>query len=149
MQHKNPYWLAFLICAALVVFWYTGNALFKAYQYGILDSKTKVGLIDWSVKPLSDESFVLVADYQFMNNQSSEKGQTTFLDKKYWNEWAAMQAIPEVASENLYVWYSSSNPHKSALQKKFPLKECISAAVLWGIFLYFLWIGRYVALSRS
>lgn len=37
-------------------------------------------------------------------------------------------------------WYTID-----AIQKDYPFKACLYASVLWGLLLYFLWIGRRVA----
>jgi Protein of unknown function (DUF3592) len=143
-MHKNPVWLLFLGIISVIVLWYCGVALYRYYQYITLSEASKAANIEWSVKALSDEQYVVDAHYTFLVKGERYSGDTVFRDEVFLNAWAAEQELPKFSSQAWQVWYQPSNLNHSTLQKKFPLKECISAGVLLGLFLYFLWLGFYV-----
>jgi hypothetical protein len=142
--HKNRLWLAFLGILFLIVAWYMGIAFYQLYRYSHLTAKTELSEITWSIKPLSEEEFVPDAKYAFHVDGKIFHGETTLKKKTFKNKWAAEQSLAELTKEFRVVWYSPSNLNNSSLQKKFPLKECLSSAALWGLFVYFLWLGVYV-----
>ena len=142
-MHNNPFFLALLGLIALAVLWYSGSAAYRYYRYVTLTEKTPATDITWIVKEYANDDFGIHADYNFAVGEKKIDGAYTFKDK-YYNAYAAEQQIKKYDSKRWYVWYQPSNPHHSALQKKFPTKECVSAMVLWGLFLYFLWLGFYV-----
>lgn len=148
-MHKNPMWLTFLIVIGLVVLWFVGSAFWKTYTYGRLDAHVPAKKIEWSVAKLSEDFFALQAHYDFEVSNHAFSGETVFKDDLYRNTYAAEQVIPIYAKEEKEVWYDRKNPQYSSLQKKFPLKECISAAFLTGLFIYFVWLGFYVGRFRT
>lgn len=142
-MHKNRFWLAFLAVVLLCSAWYTGKALYYYYNYKQLSEQTTPTSLEWRVVAHSDEDFTLDTDYTFKVHNEVFAG-TTSWERSYLSEWAAHQEIQELSHQVWKVWYSSKNPHISSLQKNFPFKESISALLLWGLFLYFLWLGYYV-----
>ncbi len=148
-MHSNPVWLTFLTVVALVVLWFVGSALWKTYTYGRLDAQVPSKKIEWSVSQLSDDYFVLQAHYEYDVANHPYTGETVFKEDLYRNAYAAEQVIPIYAREQKEVWYNHKEPQYSSLQKKFPLKECISAAFLTGLFVYFIWLGFYVGRFRT
>lgn len=143
-MHKNPVWLAFLIAIALIVAWYCGVALFKLYRYNVLTAQAPAGNIQWSVKTLSDEEYIVHAHYAFAAAGKNYTGETDFIDEVFLNAWAAEQALSKYSAKTWTVWYQPGNFNHSTLQKKFPTKECWSAGVMLALMLYFIWLGFYV-----
>jgi hypothetical protein len=76
-------------------------------------------------------------------------GASVLTDEPFRNRWGAQEAITQYAAKEWRVWFDHKDPDYSSLQKKFPLKECVSAIFLWGLLLYFLWLGFYVAKFNS
>lgn len=145
IMHKNPIWLIFLASVGILVMWFSGALLYKLYNYSVLTASTQTVELQWSVKEISDESYILEARYSYVVKGEKKRGAASLYDMPYWNAWAAEKAIAEFSSKPWKVWYSPSNSDYSTLQKKFPLKECISTGVLWLLFIYFTWLGFYVA----
>lgn len=143
-MHNNRFWLGFLTFCTAVTLWYSGNALYKMYHYSRLTAQTSVQDTKWSVQKISDEMFVLKSAYVFAVNGKAYAGATKFEHDYYRNQWGAEQAIAAFTKTYNRVWYSPSNPDYSSLQKSFPTKECISAAILVALLLYFFWLGFYV-----
>jgi hypothetical protein len=146
MKHKNWFWQLFLMAIGAIVLWYTGSAAYGLYQYHRLNREMQAHSVQWAVKKEADDAYFLIAKYQFSPLQNSlVEGETIFKFPIFWNAWAAEKAIPEYAAKSWLVYYVGNNPSISSLQKNFPLKECISATVLWGILIYFLWLDRYIS----
>lgn len=148
-MHRNPAWLTFLVLVTCTVGWFGFQAMWKVINYRQLDTHTTAEYIDWQVKALSEEVYALEGKYRYRVNELPYEGVTVFSDNLFRNAWAAEQVIPIYAKEETEVWYSHKNPQHSSLQKKFPLKECISAAFLAGLLGYFLWLGFYVGRYRT
>ena len=125
--------------AALCFSWSAGREL---YTYRVLTAQTKAQSVQWAVVELSDERYVLQGNYIFRVDGIEHAGSTTF-DHPYRNAWAANKAMPEYANKQWEVWYSPKNLLYSSLQKNFPLKECVSAIILWGLLVYFIGLKLY------
>lgn len=144
-MHNNPLWLAFLLGIMLVTLWFCGAALYHFYQYKTLKAEVPAVISKWSIKALSDEEYLVHANYSYQINGKSYEGETDFNDEIYINSWAAQKRIEKFSEKPWNAWYQPSRPLHSTLQKKFPLKECLSAAAMLALLLYFIWLGYYVA----
>lgn len=144
-MHKNPYWLAFLGAIAVIVAWYCITAIYKVYQYSTLAKQVKAERIDWIVKELSDDQYIVSAKYTFAVEGKIYHGETDFKDIIYMNAWAAEQAIPQLSSQIANVWMQPGKHSHSSLQKKFPSKECYYAGAMVILLLYFIGLGFYTA----
>jgi len=147
-MYKNFVWLCFLSLVTGAVGWFTIKALYAAYLYVSLNASAPVENIQWSVEQLNEERFVMKANYNFVFKGQEYSGETLFKNDVYWNFWAAEDSIKVYQQKDWQVWFSSTSPRYSSLQKNFPLKECISAAVLWVILIYFFCLGYYVATRK-
>lgn len=143
-MHKNKFWLALLFVIMSVMLWYGGLASYKLYDYYTLSEKSTAVIAKWSVKKLNGEDFRVHAVYTYNVDGKIHSGETTFTDEKFLNPRAAERAIPDYANKKWIVSYQPKKEHHSTLQKKLPLKECISAAVLLALLIYFVSLGFYV-----
>jgi hypothetical protein len=144
MMHKNILWKAFLAAIFVTTLWYTIVAVYRYNDYSSLQTQAPVTEIQWQTIEDSSESFSLQAHYRYEFNGKSFTGSSPWKEV-YRNSWAAEQDIKEFSKVKWKVWIDPNHPDHSSLQKYFPFKECISSALLWGIFLYFLSLGFYVA----
>ena len=87
--------------------------------------------------------YFLEAHYEFSRESKTYQGQTDFREETYINTWAAEQQILYNKNQTWKVWYQPKKFTHSSLQKKFPAKECGSAAVLVGLLIYFIFLGFY------
>ncbi len=147
-MHRNLYWYVFLAVILLVVLWYTGKFGYSYYNYVTLNRRVPVKNMSWSVHGITDEKYHIKGNYEFLAEGHLETGETVLTDHNYWNPKAAEKAIPEYARQKWRVWYNASNPHHSSLEKNFPFKESLSAAVMWALFLYFIWLGYHATHLR-
>ncbi|MBA3815852.1 MAG: DUF3592 domain-containing protein [Parachlamydiaceae bacterium] len=143
-MHKNTIYRAFLLAVILVTLWYSGIAIYRYYNYGRLTAQASLTSSEWQIQEVAEDEFYLEATYKFSVRQQVYAGRTSWPREFYRNRWAAEKDIPYVQKHHSVVWYQPSNPTHSSLQKKFPLKECLSAIVLWGLLLYFTWLGFYI-----
>lgn len=148
-MHKNFIWLCFLSLIMGAVGWFTLKTLYAVYLYMSLDAATPVESIKWQVDRLNEDRFAVKAEYMFRVKAQTYQGDTTFKNDIYWNPWTAEDALKVYSQKEWTVWYSSRDPHYSSLQKNFPLKESISAIILWVVFMYFLGLGYYVATRKN
>jgi hypothetical protein len=148
-MHRNPYYLALLLTIVGAALFFGGKAGYKYYKYSVLTAQAPLKKVDWSIQEVSDEEFFVKADYLFEVNGVEFPNETVF-KTKHLNHWAAEQALEEMKTyKNNKVWYQPGNEHHSTLQKNFPLKECVSAAALLALLLYFVWLGIYVVNYRT
>lgn len=144
-MHQNRIWQAFLIIITLVVLWFSMMTLHKVYKYIKLSAHTPAQEVFWSIKEVSDERFLIEGHYTFLVNKKKIQGVSLLSDSLFRHSWAAEQAIPEYIKKEWMVWYSPRDLEYSSLQKNFPLKECISMVLLWGVLAYFIGLGYYIA----
>lgn len=147
-MHKNRVWLGFLAMVIGAVGWYTIKTLYVLYLYSTLNASTTVDQIQWSVKQEKEDRFFVQAHYEFDVEKQKYSGETLFFNDVYWNSWAAEDAVKFYQNKEWQVWYSLNNPQHSSLQKNFPLKELISASVLWLLLVYFVGLGYYAAKKK-
>lgn len=137
-------WQFFLFFLALVSTYFSVMSLILMYQYIRLDSQIIPHSIHWSSHAFNEEHYVLKANYSFILNDKEYANEALLLKPWYRNQWAAEQDIPIQMKKKWNIWFSVSNPESSSLQKSFPIKECVSSILLWGIFVYFVLLGFYM-----
>jgi len=143
-MNANFYWKVLLAIVTVGTLWLTYSALSLWIGYIRLDASTKPKSIEWNVHAVSDEVYHIDAHYVFDWKGKEFSGETEFHHDPFRNAWAAEEGIKAYKKHPAYIWFSSSDPTYSSLQKNFPLKECLSAIVLWGLLLYFLGLKYYV-----
>lgn len=143
LKHRNRYWLIFLSVIALCVLGYTGYTAYKLFEYWKLSLRIPVSQIDWEVVPVTQEDFAVRASYYYQVEGKIYQGQSIW-DEHYLNGSTAHEKADGFAKEQWKVWVNPSHPSQSALEKTFPLKQGLSAAVLWLILIYYLNLDSYV-----
>jgi hypothetical protein len=143
-MNANIYWRLFLGLIGVCVVGYTAMTLTDLYRYLVLSERTQVHPFEWSVKKRKSDDYRIHGHYTFSLQGQLYSGESAVEEEKFLNPWAAKQAIPRYQKRDWEVWYNPQSAHDSALQKYFPTKECISSVILWGILLYFIWLGYYV-----
>lgn len=148
-MQKNTVWLALIVTLTMIVLWYSGKFIYHYYEYMQLSSRAPATEMQWSITAKNNENYLPKANYTFTANGKTYHGSAILEDRGYWNEFAAKQAIQEFTNKKWGIWYNSSDPNISALQKHFPLKDAVSAAIMWTIVFYFVWLGYYSARFRN
>jgi hypothetical protein len=142
-MHKNALWLIFIALVGVIAIGYSLTALYRVYQYSQLTQEAETTHVKWTIKKSWGGKFYLQAHYVFLVEGTTYEGQTEFTDEYYINSWAAEQKINQFKGVKWKVGYSPKKFSHSTLQKKFPTKECYSAAILVGLFVYFIFLGLY------
>jgi hypothetical protein len=145
-MYQNSVWKVLIVCMSLVTVWFTISSLYKVYSYLLLNEHTQVKIIAWSIQEINeiaDDRYLLKGDYSFDADGKNYIGETVLQGIFFRNSGAAERAITEYNSRTWEVWYNSRNPAYSSLQKNFPIKECLSSLLLWGLLAYFIGLGRY------
>jgi len=148
-MQKNTVWLALIATLTLIMLWYSGVFLYRYYNYIRLGAKAPAKEITWTVEPRTDEQFLLKANYSFNANNQVYTGNSVVEERGYWNRYSAEKGVEDFSKKKWNIWYNSNDPTHSSLQKNFPLKECVSAAIMWAIVFYFLWLGYYSTRFRT
>lgn len=143
-MHKNQMWLAVLAVFALIALWFSATTGYELYWHASMMSKASPKGIQWKVYEKSRDRYALTAVYDFDVRGNIFEGKTSFQQLAFRNQAAAEQAISQYAQKPWTIWYAALSPQHSTIQKAFPLKSCIYTAILWGLFLYFIWLGWYV-----
>lgn len=148
-MNPEKIWKGFFVFLVAVALWFTAHALYLVVSYYTLDSTTRTRRIEWSVREKSSEFFIIEGNYHYQVNGEDYSGISGMNDERFRNEWAAKDALKKEPHPEVTVWYSSWYYKHSSLQKTFPIKECVSALVLWALFIYFFRLKQYVAKKMS
>lgn len=142
MRH-NPFWIIFISLIILSVLGYTTYMVVEVWQYMRLNRQTAAQNIEWSIIASSEDAFIPLARYSFIVDGKIYEGQTQW-QETYLNRWTAQEAIGRLTQSPPPVWFDSSSPKISSLQKIFPFKASFYALLLWILGIYFLGLGYYV-----
>lgn len=126
-----------------IVLIFTGKTIQQLVHYGRLNQTTPVQDVQWAILSNQADSFAPHAVYTFLVDGKVYQGKTTWY-KKYLNQWTAEEAIHRLPEE-LHVWYDSSSPSFSSLEKFFPVKNFFYMVTLWLLVFYFWGLSRYIA----
>jgi hypothetical protein len=144
-MHRNRLWLAFLSCFAIALLVYSSITLYRLYSYIRLDAHATAQTISWQVAEIEEDLFAAGATYTFPVGDQLIEGYDHLRKPIYYNRWAAESSLISNESADKTIWYRSSDPSVSSLQKSFPLKESIYTIILLALLLYFIWLGYYVS----
>ena len=148
MIPKSKVWQFLLLFIGAVALWFTGDAIIRLYGYISQNAEGVATITQWNVKEFPGDRYVLSASYSFHYDGKQYQGETVFEKPRFLNRWAAEEAIRNETQQTRPVWFSSWNPDHSTLQKSFPIKECLSAVLLWGLVIYFIGLNEYVSKRR-
>lgn len=148
-MHENLIWRAFLALVFIAALWFTVIAVYRYHNYDRLQMQTDAVEIKGKITEESSEAYTLSATYQYSVGSQQFSGSSPWGDSLYRNPWSAEKDLKEFSGRKWKVWYDPRQPDYSSLQKKFPLKECISSIALWALLLYFLGLGFYAAKMKQ
>jgi len=140
-MHANKIWLTFLAAITLAVMWFSWDALTQMRRYYSLQQKTTLLNAEWGLVKMNEESYRIGVEFSFAFEAKTYRGTEHFQKPLYPNPWAAEYGIKEREGQTNEVWFCPSHPKICSLEKKFPLKELLSALVLLGLWLYFVQLG--------
>lgn len=131
--------IGLLLILTLGYTYYSGS---KWIRYATLTHRVPVTTVYWSMHSFDHDTFAAQADYEFRFNHILYKGRTLWdHGERYRNPWALEGPLETLSNQKWKVWFDPANPNHSSLQKKFPVKECVSTAILWLLMSYFIVLG--------
>lgn len=142
-MHRNPFWMLFISLVILSILGYTTYTMIEIWQYMRFDKQVAAQSIQWSIIALSDEAFIPNASYSYHIDGKTYQNQMRWKET-YRNEWASQEAIARLKQSPPLIWFDSSSPEISTLQKNFPLKTTLYALLLWVLGIYFAGLGYTV-----
>lgn len=150
MRSRKWPWRLFLGFIGVIVLGYTGVTLNKFYRYATLTEQTPVESIRWSIYSHDQEAFAPQADYTFTVDGQGYSNKIIWNEGDYYfNPWALEKPLAQLANQEWKVWFNPKNPTYSALQKNFPVKECLSTVIIWMLLIYFIMLGKYAERKRG
>lgn len=143
-MQRNLAWPIFLSVVSLFVVVFTSLLSIDLYRYHHRGNSSPVKEIEASVFKVSNNRYQIELDYLYLI-QGKEYSRHQLLKKTtYKNVWLANQAIDSIKVGETPVWYHPNEPQLGTLEKAFPYRRLFSTIVLFGIFIYFCFLGKYM-----
>ena len=144
-MHQNKLWIGFLLFLTLALLWFTYGSITKISDYYSYDEEITASNAVWQVVELTSDQYLLKGEFRFTFDNKNYQKEIYIKKILYNNPWIAEQMQKQRASKPTKLWISKKNPYHFTVEKEFPFKEVISTVILWILWLYFIWIGFYVA----
>ncbi len=138
---KNSFLKKFVFILLLIVsggfaIQFSYKAINEIYLYSLLDKTTEVNIDNYKVIEEPDDKYAIRAFYEFYDNDKLYKG-SYVIKNNFLNVFTIDDEVQKLNNTKWYVWYSSSDPAYSSLEKKFPIKLTFRALFALGLFIYF------------
>lgn len=143
-MHKNTAWLLFLAFLAISTTYFTATAVHALYDYYLQTHTIQPLKIEWSYQEVGTDAYAPFATFTFPVDGTIVEGNTLLSQPLFRNEFAADEVLKELKEQPWKVWYSPSHPEHATIEKRFPIKESLSAVAVLGLFFYFVFLGFYV-----
>jgi len=138
----------FVVLLAAFLVWFGIGAGRALIAYGRLKEKISAEVISWEVKTAEKGAFQLASSLAY-----AYKGQnylaTSLLARKYPNRFACENAKAREKIGVREVWIYPREPDQVFLEKELPLKKTLSAIVVFALFLYFLFLVRFIKYTHA
>lgn len=147
-MHKNSIWLAFLAVVSVATLWFSFSALRSIQTYMALSETTPLVNGSWSTRETSG-LYKPVTHFQYEVVGELFEGQAILTHPIARNTPAAEEMVHYLSRQKWIVWYDPNHPDRYTLEKALPIKECLSAITLLGVFTYLVWLGYSVGLKEQ
>jgi len=147
-MHKNSYWLAFLVVVGLCTLYFCIRAYSAVHNYVGLSERAIARDVEWEVEEGRRGQLIPLGRYQIVVQGEKYEGESLLSSKKFLGRSAVDTVLDGLKEKRHLVWYNPRDPRRSALQKSFPFKECLSAVTLLGVFFYLVYIGYKVGSAQ-
>ncbi len=128
---------------------YISDALLDLYPYYSLNKSSQAEPIEWSVKEISEDSYLPYLKFSYEVNGVTYEGEAQIEDRSllnhrsYINRHAAEKAILSLSKQRRTVWFDSGNPSHYSLDKQFPWKKSVYASILLILLIYFVFLALF------
>jgi len=144
-MNNNHLWWAFLAFIALPTVYFTWVCVHSLQDYYAHTDMAQPIHIDWNYEQIGrGGTYAPVAHYTFQAQGKVIAGDTALSEPLFRDAWVADDVLNRLRSRSWKVWYQTSHPEHSTLDRRFPWKECFTAVALLGLFFYFLVLGQYM-----
>ncbi|MFC2049499.1 hypothetical protein ACFLR2_02350 [Chlamydiota bacterium] len=147
-MYRKAVWFSFICVLLALAIWFIVTAGLEVYRYTQLKVQTEVQVDQWSVQEIKSDQFAVVAHYLYTYQEKNYVGQGR-VGGIYPNPWAAQEAKSRFSKQKWSVWLNPARPEKSFIEKQFPIKKSLSAAVLIGLVIYFFILSAYVRVKHG
>lgn len=143
-MQRNLAWPVFLSIISVLVVVFTSLLSIDLYRYRQLKSHVVARELEGSVFRAGSNQYKIEVDYLY-NIQDREYSRRQVIKKlTYKNVWLANQAIDALKENEVSVWYNPYEPNAGTIEKSFPYRRLLSTITLFGLFLYFCLLSRYM-----
>lgn len=141
----NSIFQALPLLSAALALWIGGSFGLDLHRYFRLSSSAPVAVKEWKVEEYRPGKFIIAVDYQFQVGDRPYKKSFRFPKPIYLNPYAAKNQVEFWKKQEWNVWYASSDPTYSSLQKMFPFRKGIHLLLCLSVIFYFVWLRFYIA----
>ena len=114
------------------------------YRYYQLRCVVPVEHVKASVHQLGSNRYQVELDYLYQVNTHKYARHQKLKHSIYKNIWLANQEVESLEEGSIDVWYHPHKPQLGTVNKAFPYKRLLSTSVLYAVFLYFCFLGRFM-----
>lgn len=142
-MYKNILIVSLLLISGFAATLYTANLSIDLLQYRSRTLAAKTEILSWEVVKVSSEKYKFKGIFTFKFQGENFAGETVMSSPSFRNPIAAKDALGEQPKSS-HVWVNLRNPSRSSLENPFPTKPLVSTGILWGLWVYFVFVGLYV-----
>ena len=143
-MQRNLAWPIFLSIISILVVVFTSLLSIDLYRYRQLKSNVIAKELEGSVYKIGSNQYKIEVEYLYDIQGREYSKQQVIKKLTYKNVWLANQAIDALKENEINVWYNPHEPKMGTIEKSFPYRRLLSTIVLFGIFLYFCLLSRYM-----
>jgi len=119
-------------------------AAIDLWGYLRLEKNSMAKIEKWETVEKGSSQFAIKAYFSFETEGRLYQGKTTFSKPYHLNRISAEKQIKIYTERPWSVWYQSSHPEHSSIDRIFPFKKCLYSLMLLGIFFYFIFLHQRV-----
>lgn len=141
---QNLIWPVFLSGLTILVVVFASLLSIDLYKYFQLRCAAPVEHLEASVRELGPNRFQVELDYLYQVNTHKYSRHQELKKITYKNCLLANREIQTLEGKEVSVWYHPEKPHLGVVNKEFPFKRLFSTLVLFSLFVYFCFLGRFM-----
>ena len=147
-MYPNRVWAFLFALIGASALYFGIKASYHLYLYQTETASTTALTTTWTLDEPSNAHYVPQGSYTYVVDGITYSATSDLPRQIYRNRWAAEEDIASYDQKQWSVWYDPAHPSRSTLQKFFPIKECLSTALVLAILGYLIWLKTYVNRTR-
>lgn len=141
---KNQVWLVLVLAVALATAYYLTIGVQSLLYYSNTGTSAQPIELTWNYRKIGSDTYAPVAAFSFFHQQAAVKGETQLSRPLFRNAAAADQVLRDLEQQEWSVWYNPKNTKQATIERRFPIKDTLSAITMLGLLVYFIFLGYYV-----